>query len=134
MSRDRRMREGSSIAATKARAGQLSYAWDSHEPTAGRRGPLAARKKLVGQRVTLENQIRGLAVVSGSGSPCAHDDQALAVTERGRGSSHAAMRGLSAARVAVMTAVAAIDADVRRSTTFRPADSTCGTKVLGVDE
>ena len=35
---DRRMREGSSICRDRGESGQLSYAWDSHEPTAGRRG------------------------------------------------------------------------------------------------
>jgi transposase len=65
------------------------------------RSLISARKKLVGQRVTLENQIRGLAVVFGVRLP-----RALSV----------AMRGLIAARTAVMTAVAAIDADMRRMT------------------
>src|ERR1700731_4259225 len=83
------------------------------------RSLISARKKLVGQRVTLENQIRGLAVVFGIRLPraltTAFIDQALKASE-GVAVLSAAMRGLSAARVAVMTAVAAIDADIRRMT------------------
>jgi transposase len=83
------------------------------------RSLISARKKLVGQRVTLENQIRGLAVVFGIRLPraltAAFIDQALKASEGITGLS-AAMRGLSAARAAVMSAVAAIDADIRRMT------------------
>ena len=83
------------------------------------RSLIIARKKLVGQRVTLENQIRGLAVVFGIRLPraltAAFIDQALKASEGIAGLS-AAMRGLIAARTAVMTAVAAIDADMRRMT------------------
>ena len=83
------------------------------------RALISARKKLVGQRVTLENQIRGLAVVFGGRLPraltAAFIDQALKVSEGIAGLS-AAMRGLIAARTAVMTAVASIDADMRRMT------------------
>jgi transposase len=83
------------------------------------RSLISARKKLVGQRVTLENQIRGLAVVFGVLLPraltTASIDQALKAGEGVAGLS-AAMRGLIAARTAVMTAVAAIDADMRRMT------------------
>jgi transposase len=81
------------------------------------RSLIMARKKLVGQRVTLENQIRGLAVVFGVRLPraltAAFVDQALKASQGIAGLS-AAMRGLIAARTAVMTAVAAIDADMRR--------------------
>ncbi len=81
------------------------------------RSLIIARKKLVGQRVTLENQIRGLAIVFGIRLPraltAAFIDQALKTSEGVAGLS-AAMRGLIAARTAVMTAVAAIDADMRR--------------------
>ena len=81
------------------------------------RSLIVARKKLVCERVTLENQIRGLAVVFGVRLPraltAAFVDQALKASERVAGLS-AAMRGLIAARTAVMTAVAAIDADMRR--------------------
>ena len=83
------------------------------------RSLISARKKLVGQRVTLENQIRGLAVVFGVRLPralaAAFIDNALRASEGIAGLS-AAMRGLIAARTAVMTTVAAIDADMRRMT------------------
>ena len=83
------------------------------------RSLIIARKKLVGQRVTLENQIRGLAVVFGVRLPraltAAFIEQALKASEGVAGLS-AAMRGLIAARTAVMSAVAAIDADMRRMT------------------
>src|SRR5271165_3300345 len=69
------------------------------------------------KRVTLENQIRGLAVVFGIRLPraltAAIIDKALQASEGIAGLS-AAMRGLIAARTAVMAAVAAIDADMRR--------------------
>jgi transposase len=81
------------------------------------RSLIIARKKLVGQRVTLENQIRGLAVVFGIRLPraltAAFIDKALQTSEGIAGLS-AAMRGLIAARTAVMAAVTAIDADMRR--------------------
>ena len=83
------------------------------------RALIIARKKLVGQRVTLENQIRGLAVAFGvrlprSLSP-AFIEQALQASDGVAGLS-AAMRGLIAARTAVMAAVAAIDADIKKMT------------------
>ena len=90
------------------------------------RSLIIARKKLVGQRVTLENQIRGLAVVFGVRLPraltVAFIDNALKASEGIAGLS-AAVRGLIAARTAVMTAVAAIDADMRRMTR---ASAACG--------
>ena len=83
------------------------------------RSLIIARKKLVGQRVTLENQIRGLAVVFGVRLPraltAAFINEALKVSEGVAGLS-AAMRGQIASRTAVMTAVASIDADMRRMT------------------
>ena len=83
------------------------------------RSLIIARKKLVGQRVTLENQIRGLAVAFGirlprSLSP-AFIEQALQASNGIDGLS-AAMQGLIAARTAVMAAVAAIDADIKKLT------------------
>ena len=76
------------------------------------RSLISARKKLVGQRVTLENQIRGLAVVFGVRLPraltLAFIDNALKASEGIAGLS-VAMRGLIAARTAAVTAVAAID-------------------------
>src|ERR1051326_1156398 len=81
------------------------------------RSLIIARKKLVGQRVTLENQIRGLAVVFGVRLPraltAAFIRQALRASENITGLS-AAMRGLVAARTAVLAAVASIDADIRQ--------------------
>ena len=87
------------------------------------RSLIIALKKLVGQRVTLENQIRGLAVVFGVRLPraltAAFIDNALTADQRGSPVwlCPRAMRGLdTAARTAVMSAVAAIDADIRRMT------------------
>jgi transposase len=81
------------------------------------RALIIARKKLVGQRVTLENQIRGLTVVFGVRLPRAPSPafikQALRASEGIAGLS-AAMRGLIAARTAVLSAVAAIDADMKK--------------------
>lgn len=83
------------------------------------RSLIAARKKLVGQRVTLENQIRGLAVVFGvrlpRGLSPAFVDRVLNMSDGVDGLS-GAMRGLVAARAAVLAAVAAIDSDIRRLT------------------
>jgi transposase len=80
------------------------------------RSLIITRKKLVGQRVTLENQIRGLAVVFGIRLPraltAAFVNQALKASEGVAGLS-TAMRELIAARTAVITA---IDADMRRMT------------------
>jgi transposase len=81
------------------------------------RSLIIARKKLVGLRVTLENQIRGLAVVFGVRLPraltAAFIEQALKASEDITGLS-AAMRGLAAARAAVLAAVVAIDKDIKR--------------------
>jgi len=86
-------------------------------PAHALRSLIVARKKLVGQRVTLENQIRGLAVVFGVRLPraltAAFVEQALRASEGITGLS-AAVRGLVAVRVAVLAAVGAIDADIRR--------------------
>jgi len=81
------------------------------------RSLIIARKKLVGQRIMLENQIRGLAVVFGVRLPRvlspAFIAQALQASEGIAGLS-AAMRGLATARVAVLSAVASIDADIKK--------------------
>src|SRR3954469_16818955 len=81
------------------------------------RALIIARKKLVGQRVMLENQIRGLAVVFGVRLPRALSPafikQALLASEGIAGLS-AAMPGLIAERTAVLAAVAAIDADIKK--------------------
>jgi transposase len=81
------------------------------------RALIIARKKLVGQRVTLENQIRGLAVVFGVRLPRGLSpgfvEQAVRISDSIDGLA-GAMRGLVAARAAVLAAVAAIDADMKR--------------------
>lgn len=81
------------------------------------RALIVARKKLVGQRVTLENQIRGLAVVFGirlpRGLSPAFVDEVMRMSDGITGLA-GAMRGLVAARDAVLGAVAAIDADMKR--------------------
>jgi transposase len=75
-----------------------------------------ARKKLVGQRVTLENQIRGLAVVFGVRLPHGlsprFTEQVIQASQGVAGLS-GAMQGLLAARKAVLEAVVAIDRDMR---------------------
>src|ERR1700733_11751459 len=80
------------------------------------RSLIIARKKLVGQRVTMDNQIRGLAVVFGIRLPhaltVAFLEQALQMSDGIDGLS-AAMRGLVAAREAVLKAVLAIDGDIK---------------------
>jgi transposase len=81
------------------------------------RGLIIARKKLVGQRVMLENQIRGLAIVFGVRLPRALSagfvKQALNASEGIIGLS-AAMRGLVSARSAVLSAIMAIDRDMKQ--------------------
>jgi transposase len=81
------------------------------------RALIMARKKLVGQRVTLENQIRGLAVVFGvrlpRGLSPAFVEQVIRMSDGIAGLS-GAMRGLLAARGAVLGAIAAIDADMKK--------------------
>lgn len=88
------------------------------------RALIVARKKLVGQRVTLENQIRGLAVVFGVRLPraltAAFVAQALRASDGVDGLS-AAMRGLVGARAAVLEAISAIDADMKRLVRTSPA-------------
>ena len=82
------------------------------------RALIMARKKLVGQRVTLENQIRGLAVVFGvrlpRGLSPAFVKQVIDMSDAVAGLS-SAMRGLLIARSARdLSAIAAIDADMKR--------------------
>ena len=83
------------------------------------RSLIAARKKLVGQRVTIDNQIRGLVVVFGVRLPRAlspaFKDAALGVSN-GVPGLHSALCGLFAAREAILTAVAAIDGDIKKMT------------------
>jgi transposase len=95
-----------------ARTGFLKPVYVKSLPAHAVRALIITRKKLVGQRVTLENQIRGLAVVFGVRLPRALSStfirQALQASEGIPGLS-AAMRGLVAARAAVLAAVVAID-------------------------
>src|SRR5712671_4603551 len=80
------------------------------------RSLIIARKKLVGQRVTLENQIRGLAVVFGvrlpRGLSPAFAEQVIDASKGVAGLS-GAMGGLLTARNAVLKAIAAIDRDIK---------------------
>jgi transposase len=81
------------------------------------RALIMARKKLVGQRVTLENQIRGLAVLFGvrlpRGLSPAFVERVIGMSDGVAGLS-SAMRGLLTARHAILGAIAAIDADMKR--------------------
>jgi len=81
------------------------------------RALIIARKKLVGQRVTLENQIRGLAVVFGvrlpRGLSPAFAEQVISGSQGVAGLA-GATAGLLAARNAVLEAIAAIDRDMKR--------------------
>jgi len=81
------------------------------------RALIIARKKLVGQRVTIENQIRGLALVFGVRlprglSPTFADEVKSAGGEIAGLSG--ALRGLLAARDAMLGAIAAINRDIKR--------------------
>ena len=75
--------------------------------------------------MTIDNQIRGLVVVFGVRLPRAlspaFKDAALKVSN-GVPGLHAALNGLFAAREAILSAVAAIDADVKKwSVNRKPA-------------
>jgi transposase len=80
------------------------------------RALIIARRKLVGQRVTLENQIRGLAVVFGvrlpRGLSPAFATQVIGGSKGVAGLS-GAVCGLLAARNAVLEAITAIDRDMK---------------------
>ena len=80
------------------------------------RALIIARKKLVGQRVTLENQIRGLAVVFGVRLPRGlsprFTEQVIQASQGIAGLS-GAMQGLLVARKAVLEAVVATDRDMQ---------------------
>jgi transposase len=81
------------------------------------RALIIARKKLVGQTVTLENQIRGLAVVFGIRLPRGLSPAfAEQVTNGSQDVAGLAMAiaGLLAARNAVLAAITAIDRDMKR--------------------
>lgn len=102
-----------------ARTGFFKPAYVKSLPAHAIRSLITARKKLVGQRVMLENQIRGLAVVFGVRLPRGLSrgfvDQVLRMSEGVTGLS-AAMRGLISAREAVLAAIVSIDADVKAMT------------------
>lgn len=102
-----------------ARTGFFKPAHVKSLPAHAVRALITARKKLVGQRVMLENQIRGLAVVFGVRLPRGLSrgfvEQVLRTSEAVVGLS-TAMRGLIAAREAVLAAVASIDTDIRAIT------------------
>jgi transposase len=81
------------------------------------RALIIARKKLVGQRVTLENQIRGLALVFGVRLPRGLSRAFAARVNSAGGELPAlsgALRGLLAARDALLGAIAAINHDIKR--------------------
>jgi transposase len=81
------------------------------------RALIIARKKLVGQRVTLENQIRGLALVFGVRLPRGLSRAFAARVNSASGelpALSAALRGLLAARDALLGAIAAINHDIKR--------------------
>jgi transposase len=102
-----------------ARTGFFKVVHVKSLPAHAVRSLLIARKKLVGQRVTLESQIRGLAGVFGVRLPRALSpafiEQALRASEGIEGLC-AAMHGLVSARAAVLSAVSAIDTDIERMT------------------
>ena len=85
-------------------------------PSHAVRALLIARKKLVGQRVTLENQIRGLAVAFGvrlpRGLSSGFAEKAMAAG-CGIPGLDGAMRGLLAARDAILKAIVAINTDMK---------------------
>jgi transposase len=73
-------------------------------------------RKLVGQRVTLENQIRGLAVVFGVRLPRGLSPafaERVIDGSKGVAGLSGAMRGLLTARNAVLKPIAAIDRDMK---------------------
>jgi len=81
------------------------------------RALIIARKKLVGQRVTLENQIRGLALVFGVRLPRGLSPafaRQVNTTGGELAALSSALRGLLAARDALLAAIAAINRDIKR--------------------
>jgi transposase len=85
-------------------------------PSHAVRALIIARKKLVGQRVTLENQVRGLAVAFGvrlpRGLSSGFAEKAMAAGH-GIPGLDGAMQGLLAARDAILKAIVAINADMK---------------------
>jgi hypothetical protein len=97
------------------------------------RSLIIARKKLVGQRVTLENQIRGLAIVFGIRLPRALTrafvNQALKASKGIAGLS-AAMRGLQGRARSRIVLADATQLLPRRKPLRRPSPSAAGTPWL----
>jgi transposase len=92
------------------------------------RALIVARKKLVGQRVTLENQIRGLAVVFGVRLPRGLSRAFAGQVINGGGGVaglSGAMRGLLAVRNAVLQAIATDGGQYNR----RPISSVAAPRV-----
>jgi transposase len=81
------------------------------------RALIIARKKLVGQRVTLENQIRGLALVFGIRLPRGLSPafaRQVNTTSGELAALSGALRGLLTARDALLAAIATINRDIKR--------------------
>jgi transposase len=100
-----------------ARTGFFKPVYVKSLPAHAVRALILARKKLVGQRVTLENQIRGLAVVFGVRLPRGLSPafaKQVASGSQGVAGLACAMAGLLAARTAVLEAITAIDRDMKR--------------------
>ena len=100
-----------------ARTGFFKPVYVKSLPAHAVRALILARRKLVGQRVTLENQIRGLAVVFGvrlpRGLSPAFAEQVTSGSQGVAGLA-CAMAGLLTARNAVLEAITAIDRDMKR--------------------
>jgi len=112
-------RNGARGLAQLARTGFFKPVYVKSLPAHAVRALILARKKLVGQRVTLENQIRGLAVVFGVRLPRGLSPafaKQVASGSQGVAGLACAMTGLLAARNAVLEAITAIDRDMKRLT------------------
>jgi transposase len=100
-----------------ARAGFYKAVHVKSLPAHAVRALISARKKLVGQRVTLENQIRGLALVFGVRLPRGLSPAFAAQVTSNSSEVPAlsgALRGLLVARDALLRAITAINRDIKR--------------------
>lgn len=100
-----------------ARTGFYKRVHVKSRPAHAVRALIIARKKLVGQRVTLENQIRGLALVFGARLPRGLSPAFATQVNSVGGDVPAlagALRGLLAARDALLGAIAVINRDIKR--------------------
>jgi transposase len=100
-----------------ARAGFYKPVHVKSLPAHAVRALISARKKLVGQRVTLENQIRGLALVFGVRLPRGLSPAFAAQVTSNSSEVPAlsgALRGLLVARDALLRAITAINRDIKR--------------------